>query len=85
MKEYTHKECLRTGKCQETEGFKGTEHEGTDVCEDGCVWWKPENKNVVHHENKKDFFTFIGGLIVLLGIIAFIAWILVSVLKPSPL
>ncbi len=24
-------------KCQETESFKGTEHEGVNVCEDGCV------------------------------------------------
>jgi len=30
--------CIGTGICQETEGFKGTEHEGVDVCEDGCVW-----------------------------------------------
>ena len=29
--------CVSTGKCQETEGFKGTEHEGVDMCEDGCV------------------------------------------------
>lgn len=32
--------CESTGKCQETEGFKGTEHEGIDVCEDGCVQGK---------------------------------------------
>lgn len=24
-------------KCQETEGFIGTEHEGVSVCDDGCV------------------------------------------------
>ncbi len=28
-------------ECRETAGFKGTEHEGTDVCEDGCLWSKP--------------------------------------------
>ena len=35
-----HKKCIETEICQETEGFKGTEHEGVDVCEDGCVWGK---------------------------------------------
>jgi hypothetical protein len=38
--EMPHKKCSATGVCQETEGFKGTEHEGIDVCEDGCVWGK---------------------------------------------
>jgi len=33
--------CIGTGICQETESFKGTEHEGVDVCEDGCVWGGP--------------------------------------------
>lgn len=33
-----HDKCYLTKKCQETEGFKGTEHEGVDMCEDGCVW-----------------------------------------------
>lgn len=37
-------QCLLTGKCQETEGFKGTPHEGVDVCEDGCVWYNPRKK-----------------------------------------
>jgi len=32
--------CAETGICQETEGFKGTEHEGLDMCEDGCVQGK---------------------------------------------
>lgn len=36
--ESIHPDCKRTKLCQETEGFKGTEHEGVDVCEDGCVW-----------------------------------------------
>lgn len=35
------KRCVKTGVCQETESFKGTEHEGVDVCEDGCVQGKP--------------------------------------------
>jgi hypothetical protein len=43
---WTHVECLKTGKCQETEGFKGTEHEGLDMCEDGCVWYKPPGKQL---------------------------------------
>ncbi len=37
----THMKCLISGKCQETEGFKGTEHEGLDMCEDGCVLYDP--------------------------------------------
>lgn len=40
----THHECLVGNCCKETEGFKGTEYEGVDVCEDGCVWYKPKNK-----------------------------------------
>lgn len=40
----THPECLRTGICQETEGFKGGPHEGLDMCEDGCVWFQPKKK-----------------------------------------
>lgn len=44
----THVKCLRTKKCQETEGFKGTEHEGVDMCEDGCVWFKPTRKTDVY-------------------------------------
>jgi hypothetical protein len=35
-----HSKCINTKMCQETGGFKGTEHEGTDVCEDGCIWGK---------------------------------------------
>lgn len=38
-----HPTCLRTNTCQETEGFKGTEHEGVDVCEDGCAWYVPKS------------------------------------------
>lgn len=45
----THIECLRAQKCQETEGFKGTEHEGVDVCEDGCVWYNPKK---LHHKER---------------------------------
>lgn len=37
-----NEKCVSTGVCQETEGFKGTEHEGVDVCEDGCVQGKAE-------------------------------------------
>lgn len=37
-----HPACRKARKCQETEGFKGTEHEGVDVCEDGCVWFQPK-------------------------------------------
>jgi hypothetical protein len=33
-----HDKCIATNICQETESFKGTEHEGVDMCEDGCVW-----------------------------------------------
>lgn len=43
-KRLTHIECLRSNKCQETEGFKGTKHEGLDMCEDGCVWFQPQKK-----------------------------------------
>jgi hypothetical protein len=46
----THPKCLATKQCQETEGFKGTEHEGVDVCEDGCVWYKPPLR-LVHISN----------------------------------
>ena len=42
-KTFTHIECIKSGECQETKGFKGTEHEGVDVCEDGCVWFNPRN------------------------------------------
>lgn len=35
------------GVCLETEGFKGTEHEGTDVCEDGCVLDKPVSNTLI--------------------------------------
>ena len=37
----THSKCSKS--CAETEGFKGTEHEGLDMCEDGCVLgsWEP--------------------------------------------
>jgi hypothetical protein len=41
----THVKCLRTKKCQETEGFAGTEHEGLDMCEDGCVWYVAFSRN----------------------------------------
>lgn len=40
--------CVAKKECQETKSFEGTEHEGIDVCEDGCVrgkscWkFKPE-------------------------------------------
>ena len=37
--------CLSSGKCQETEGFKGTIHEGLDMCEDGCVWFHVNRRN----------------------------------------
>lgn len=50
----THPECLRTGMCQETEGFKGTEHEGVDVCEDGCVWYKPKKMNNSEYKRLSD-------------------------------
>lgn len=39
-----HDKCYLSGKCQETEGFKGTKHEGVDMCEDGCVWFNPRKK-----------------------------------------
>lgn len=42
--DFVHPKCKETGVCQETEGFKGTEYEGINVCEDGCVWYKPEKK-----------------------------------------
>jgi hypothetical protein len=44
--ETTHPKCKETKKCQETESFKGTEHEGVDVCEDGCVWAGREVKQL---------------------------------------
>jgi len=40
----THVACLKSGICQETEGFKGTKYEGVDVCEDGCVWYQTFKK-----------------------------------------
>lgn len=40
----THIDCLTSKICKETESFKGTEHEGVDVCEDGCVWYDPRTK-----------------------------------------
>lgn len=40
----THPKCLLTKVCQETEGFKGTKHEGVHVCEDGCVHHNPTHK-----------------------------------------
>lgn len=41
---WIHPDCKRTKICQETEGFKGTEHEGVNVCEDGCVWANMKKK-----------------------------------------
>lgn len=38
----THPSCAEKNICQETEGFKGTEHEGLDMCEDGCVLADPK-------------------------------------------
>lgn len=43
-KTLTDVRCLQTGKCQETEGFKGGPHEGLDMCEDGCMWYNPKKK-----------------------------------------
>lgn len=63
----THIECLKTQKCQETEGFKGTEHEGVDVCEDGCVWYQPKKRILTERERIKKralhvFWIFCFGL-----------------------
>lgn len=38
---FEHPTCWKTKVCQETESFKGTEHEGLDMCEDGCVRGTP--------------------------------------------
>ena len=46
--EWSHPKCKATGKCQETESFKGTEHEGVNMCEDGCVWFDPRTKKTIH-------------------------------------
>jgi len=43
-----HIECLRTGKCQETEGLVGTEYEGISVCDDGCVQFNPRTKGAIY-------------------------------------
>jgi len=42
------KKCKETGLCQETEGFKGTEHEGVDVCNDDCVHFSPFQEVKLH-------------------------------------
>jgi len=44
--EWIHPECALHGICQETDSFKGTVHEGVNVCEDGCVRasFKPKKK-----------------------------------------
>jgi len=49
--------CHEIGKCLETESFKGTEHEGIDMCEDGCVAFPTKLPNWIitdlRYENEK--------------------------------
>lgn len=42
----THWKCLRTKVCQETDGFRGTKHEGLYMCKDGCVWYQAFSKKI---------------------------------------
>ena len=44
IEDMIHPDCKSTGKCQETEGLKGTPHEGISVCDDGCVWYNPNEQ-----------------------------------------
>lgn len=38
--------CTKETGCRETNSFKGTEHEGVDMCEDGCVWENIEAREI---------------------------------------
>lgn len=46
-----HSDCNEV--CKETESFKGTEHEGVNVCEDGCV--KSIKKYITYQRDGKTF------------------------------
>jgi hypothetical protein len=56
VKTKTHWKCIRTKWCQEADGFKGTVHEGVNVCEGGCAWYqafKVKDSNGGEKANKR--------------------------------